>query len=65
MTDLDHPNIAKVHNFGKDGKYVKTNGKAFENLLYIVLEYVAGGLLFDICQTLEGVGEQGGKFFLT
>lgn len=29
-----------------------------------MLEYVAGGLLFDVCQTLGGMGENGGKFFL-
>ena len=30
-----------------------------------MLEYVPGGLLFDVCQTLGGMGEENGKFFLS
>jgi len=33
-------------------------------LVYILLEYVTGGLLFDLCQTLGGMGEDNGRFFL-
>jgi serine/threonine protein kinase len=29
------------------------------------LEYIPGGLLFDVCQTLGGMGEENGKFFLS
>lgn len=29
-----------------------------------MLEYVTGGLLFDVCQTAGGMGEDGGRFFL-
>ena len=29
-----------------------------------MLEYVSGGLLFDLCQTLGGMGEDAGRFFL-
>ena len=29
------------------------------------MEYIPGGLLFDVCQTLGGMGEQHGKFFLS
>ena len=31
--------------------------------MYILLEYVSGGLLFDVCKTLDGVGEQHSRFF--
>jgi len=30
-----------------------------------LLEYVSGGLLFDVCQTLGGMGEEGGRYFMT
>ena len=29
-----------------------------------MLEYVKGGLLFDLCQTVGGMGEDVGRFFL-
>lgn len=29
-----------------------------------MLEHVSGGLLFDLCQSLGGMGEDAGKFFL-
>jgi hypothetical protein len=29
-----------------------------------MLEIVSGGLLFDVCQTLGGMGEDGGRFFM-
>lgn len=30
-----------------------------------MLEYVPGGLLFDVCQNLGSMGEDGGRFFLS
>jgi len=29
------------------------------------LEYIPGGLLFDVCQSLGGMGEENGKYFLS
>jgi serine/threonine protein kinase len=28
------------------------------------MEYVEGGLLFDLCQNLGGMGEDAGRFFM-
>merc|ERR1711998_658821 len=36
-----------------------------KNLVYILLEYVTGGLLFDLCQTVGGMGEEAGRYFLS
>ena len=44
---------------------VKPSGRQINNLVYILLEYVAGGLLFDVCQTIGGMGENGGRYFLS
>jgi len=44
---------------------VKPSGREINNLVYILLEYIPGGLLFDVCQTLGGMGEESGKFFLS
>lgn len=44
---------------------MKPSGREIKNLVYIKLEYVAGGLLFDVCQTVGGMGEDGGRFVLS
>jgi len=44
---------------------LKPSGRKIENLVYILLEYVTGGLLFDLCQSMGGMGEEYGRFFLS
>lgn len=44
---------------------MKPSGRKIENLVYILLEYVTGGLLFDLCQSMGGMGEEYGRFFLS
>jgi len=50
--------------YGTDGHVKKPSGRVIDNLVYIMLEFVSGGLLFDLCQTVGGMGEDGGRFFL-
>ena len=50
--------------YGSDGTVLKPSGRKIENLVYILLEYVTGGLLFDLCQSMGGMGEDYGRFFL-
>ena len=50
--------------YGSDGTVLKPSGRKIENLVFILLEYVSGGLLFDLCQTMGGMGEDYGRFFL-
>lgn len=64
LQGLNHPNIVNILGWGSDGTVVKPSGRKIENLVYILLEYVTGGLLFDVCQTLGGMGEDGGRYFL-
>jgi serine/threonine protein kinase len=49
LETLKHKNIVQIYDFGDDGKIVKASGRVKEHIVYIVLEYVAGGLLFEIC----------------
>lgn len=35
------------------------------NIVFLMLEYVSGGLLFDMCQSLENMGEDAGRYFMT
>jgi len=51
--------------YGSDGHVKKPSGREINNLVYIILEYVNGGLLFDVCQSLGGMGEEDAKFFFS
>jgi len=65
LQGLNHNNIVNIIGWGSTGVVIKPSGRKIENLVFILLEYVTGGLLFDVCQTLGGMGEDGGRFFLT
>ena len=49
--------------YGDSGEVVKPSGRLINNLVYIMMEYVPEGLLFDFCQTMGAMGEHGGRFF--
>jgi len=62
---LNHHNIVNIIGWGSDGTVLKPSGRQINNLVYILLEYITGGLLFDVCQTIGGMGEMGGRYFLS
>jgi len=64
LQGLKHDNIVNILGYGSDGHVKKPSGREISNLVYILLEYVTGGLLFDLCQTIGGMGEDDGRFFL-
>ena len=41
---------------------MKCSGRVLTNLVYIALEYVDGGLMFDLCKTGGTMGEDVGRF---
>jgi serine/threonine protein kinase len=49
LKNLQHKNIVNILDFGDQGFVLKPSGREIKNLVYILLEYVQGGLLFDIC----------------
>lgn len=65
LQGLNHQNIVNIVGYGSDGFVKKPSGREIKNLVYILLEYVTGGLLFDLCQTVGGMGEDAGRFFMT
>merc|ERR1719364_469789 len=65
LQGLNHSNIVSIMGYGSDGYVKKPSGREIKNLVYILLEYIPGGLLFDLCQTVGGMGEDGGRFFLS
>ena len=62
---MKHDNIVNILGYGSDGHVKKPSGREISNLVYILLEYVEGGLLFDLCQTIGGMGEDDGRYFLS
>ena len=50
--------------YGSDGKVVKPTGREADGIVFLLLEFVSGGLLFDLCETLGGMGEDAGRFFV-
>ena len=61
---MKHQNIVNILGYGSDGHVKKPSGREINNLVYILLEYVPGGLLFDLCQTVGAMGEDGGRYFM-
>lgn len=64
MQGLNHQNIVNILGYGSDGYVKKPSGREIKNLVFILLEYIPGGLLFDLCQTCGGMGEDAGRYFL-
>ena len=64
LQGLTHSGIVGIKGYGSDGFVKKPSGREIKNLVFIILEYIPGGLLFDLCQTCGGMGEDGGRFFL-
>merc|ERR1712036_72079 len=64
LKNLDHFGIIKMHEYGDAGQVVKPSGRVIDNLVFIIMEFVQGGLLFDLCQTMGAMGEDAGRFFL-
>jgi serine/threonine protein kinase len=61
---LDHNNVVKFYDYGVKGYITKPNGKKITKIVYIVLEYVENGLLFELCQTAGGMGEVAGRYLM-
>jgi len=61
---LKHKNITKIIDYGSDGVVLKASGKRIENLVYIMLEYIDGGILFDTIQSCGKMGEEAGLYFM-
>jgi len=65
LKNLQHQGIINMYEYGDAGKVVKPSGRVIDNIVYIVMEFVQGGLLFDLCQSMGAMGEDAGRFFLT
>jgi len=43
---------------------LKPSGREIKHQVYIILEYIEGQLLFEVCDKLGGMGETAGRFFM-
>lgn len=64
LKNLQHPGLVQLLEYGDQGVVQKPSGRIINNLIYIVMEFVAGGLLFDTCQSLGSMGENVGRYFM-
>lgn len=59
-----HENVVKLRGYGTNGVVIRPKGQRCDNLVYIMMDYVEGGLLFDFVKKMGGVGEEAGRDFL-
>ena len=64
LKNIDHAGVVAMHGYGDSGEVLKPSGRRITNLVYIMMEFVPGGLLFDLCQTMGAMGENAGRFFV-
>lgn len=62
MSQLSHPNIVNLVEYGQDGVVKKSNGQQ-ESVIYIVLELATGGELFDYVATTGRFSETISRFY--
>ena len=65
LKNMNHEGIVALYGYGDAGLVVKPSGRHITNLVYILMEFVPCGLLFDLCQTMGAMGENAGRFFLS
>ena len=64
LEELDHPRINKFIASGSEGVVLSPSGEEIDRgLYYMLLEYVPGTLLWDLCQATGPMGEDCTRFF--
>ena len=63
LKNLQHQNIVQLIDYGDAGQVQKPSGRLIDNLVFIIMENVQGGLVFDLCQMAGAMGEDAGRFF--
>ena len=51
--------------YGDNGSFLRRSGQTVENMVYLMLEYVPGGVFYDLIEDSNGgLGEIGAYFFM-
>ena len=61
---MTHKHVVRVHDCGKKGKIKKPVGKPLDELYYLVMDYVPEGILYDVVEHFDGVGEVVARYFM-
>lgn len=61
-SSLSHDSIVKIEEFGDDGQIKKPSGEMFTDIKYIIMDYIDGGVLYNICEDLGPLGEDAARF---
>ena len=64
LKNMNQANLIAMLGYGDAGEVIKPSGRHINNLVYIMMEYMPCGLLFDLCQTMGAMGENAGRFFI-
>ena len=56
--------IVKLKSYGTKGQILRANGEKITNVVFIMMEYIEGGLLFSFCRKIGPVSEEAGREFL-
>ena len=62
LQSLSHYKIGMIIDHGYNGQVVKPSRREIDNLIYIVLEYLPGCILYNIVEKTGAMGEQSGRF---
>ena len=63
LKNMKHSVIVQMCEYGEQAKVLKPSGRIISDIVYIMMEFVQGGLLFDLCQLMASMGEDVGRFF--
>jgi len=64
LMNLRHKGIVGLYDYGNSGVICSPTGQVNYKQVFIVMEYVSGGSLWDLTQRMGAMGEEAGKFFL-
>lgn len=64
LMNLKHPGVVALYDYGNSGVICSPNGQVTYKQVFIVMEYVSGGSLWDLTQNMGAMGEEAGRFFL-
>jgi len=64
LKSLKHQHIIGIGDGGVMGQVVNPNGSVISGRHFLELEYVSGGLLFDLCVNIGPLGENTGRYFM-
>ena len=49
---------------GFNGAIINKSGRKIDGMIYILMEYVDGGLFFNLSKSMHAMGEEKGRFFI-